>query len=235
MRERRANVLARAIDRATLPVRHRVLSRRARRLLLEEWDGLPLVVLPEVLNPVAFRSGALLAEALAALPRPARPGAPPRALDMGTGSGIGALALARAGFSVVGVDVNPEAVRCARINALLNRLEARVDVREGDLFAPLGDERFDVVAFNPPFFDGTPSDLHDAAWRGAGVLERFASGLPRHLSAGGFALVLLSDLGPEERQLEALRGAGLVVEARASRQWTRERLTVWAARRKEDA
>ena len=231
----RSSLLARTIDRATLPVRHRVLRRRARRLLLEEWDGLPLLVLPEVLNPVVFRSGVLLAGALATLPCPARAGAPPRALDMGTGSGIGALALARAGFSVVAVDVNPEAVRCARINALLNRLEARVDVREGDLFAPLGDERFDVVAFNPPFFDGTPSDLHDAAWRGTGVFERFAAELPRRLAPGGVALVLLSDLGPEARQLEALRAAGLAVEAFAARRWTRERLTVWAARRNENA
>lgn len=235
MREPRANVLARALYRVTLPVRHRVLQRRARRLLLEEWDGLPLLVLPEVLNPVVFRSGVLLAAALAALPLPARPDAPPRALDMGTGSGVGALALARAGFSVVAVDVNPEAVRCARINALLNRLEARIDVREGDLFAPAGPERFDVVAFNPPFFDGTPADLHDRAWRGTGVFERFAAGLPRRLAPGGLALVLLSDLGPEERQLDALRAAGLDVEARAWRQWTRERLTVWAARRKEEA
>ncbi len=235
MREPRANVLARALYRATLPVRHRVLLRRVRRLLLEEWDGLPLVVLPDVLNPVVFRSGVLLAEALAALPLPARPGGAPRALDMGTGSGIGALALARAGFSVVAVDVSPEAVRCARINALLNRLEARVEVREGDLFAPVGGERYDVVAFNPPFFDGTPSDLHDRAWRGTDVFERFASGLPRHLAPGGLALVLLSDLGPQERQLDALRAAGFRVEAHVSRSWTRERLTVWAARLREGA
>lgn len=235
MREARANVLARALYRATLPVRHRVLLRRVRRLLLEEWDGLPLVVLPEVLNPVVFRSGVLLAEALASIPLPSRPGAPPRALDMGTGSGIGALALARAGFSVVAVDVNPEAVRCARVNALLNRLEGQVDVREGDLFGPVGDGRFDVVAFNPPFFDGAPSDLHDAAWRGTGVFERFAAELPERLAPGGVALVLLSDLGPEERQIDALRAAGLEVEHRASRQWTRERLTVWAARRKGEA
>lgn len=235
MRERRANVLARALDRVTLPVRHRVLRRRARRLLLEEWDGLPILVLPEVLNPVVFRSGTLLADSLAALPLPARPGAPPRALDMGTGSGVGAVALARSGFCVVAVDVSPEAVRCARINALLNRLESRVEVREGDLFSPVGGERFDVVAFNPPFFDGTPADLHDRAWRGTGVFERFAAALPAHLAPGGTALVLLSDLGPEARQLDALRAAGLDVAARASRSWTRERLTVWAARLPEGA
>lgn len=149
---------------------------------------------------------------------------------MGTGSGIGALALARAGFAVVAVDVNPEAARCAKVNALLNRLEGAVDVREGDLFQPAGDELFDVIAFNPPFFDGAPADLHDAAWRGAGVFERFAAELPRHFAPGGLALVLLSDHGAEERQCEALRAAGLVLEVRARRVFESETLTVWAAR-----
>lgn len=230
------NVLLRAADRVTFPIRRRLLMRRVRRLVLERWSGLPLLVLPDVLNPVVFRSGTLLADALAALPRPTRPGGTPaRALDMGTGSGIGALALARAGFSVVAVDVNPEAVRCARINALLNGLERAVDVREGDLFAPAGDERFDVVAFNPPFFDGTPSDLHDHAWRATGVFERFAAELPRHLAAGGLALVLLSDHGAEEEQCGALRDAGLELSVNARRDYFNERLTVWAARARGEA
>jgi HemK-related putative methylase len=149
---------------------------------------------------------------------------------MGTGSGIGALALARAGQSVVAVDVNPEAVRCARINALLNRLEERIDIREGNLFEPVPGERFDVVAFNPPFFEGTPSDLHDAAWRSTGVFERFASELPRYLAPGGLALVLLSNHGAEEKQCAALRAAGLEVSVHARRDYVSEVLTVWAAR-----
>ena len=205
--------------------------RRVRRLVLERWDGLSILVLPDVLNPVVFRSGVHLANALAALPLPSRrETAPPRALDMGTGSGIGALALARVGFSVVAVDVNPEAVRCARINALLNRLEGAVDVREGDLFGPIADEAFDVIAFNPPFFEGTPSDLHDAAWRGAGVFERFAAELPGHLAPGGLALVLLSDHGAEASQRAALGAAGLEITVHERRDDLNETFTIWAAR-----
>jgi release factor glutamine methyltransferase len=205
--------------------------RRVRRLVLERWDGLPILVLPEVLNPVVFRSGVLLADTLAALPRPG--GTPPCALDMGTGSGIGALALGKAGHSVVAVDLNPEAVRCARINALLNTFEDRIDVREGNLFEPVQGERFDVIAFNPPFFEGTPSDLHDAAWRSTGVFERFAAELPRHLAPGGIALVLLSNHGDEEKQCAALRAAGLEVRVHARRDYASEVLTVWAARHPE--
>src|SRR5205823_1604642 len=110
------------------------------------------------------------------------PGGPGRALDMGTGSGIGAVFAARAGYRVVGVDLNPEAVRCARINALMNRLEDRLEAREGDLFAPVAGERFDLILFNPPFFRGEPRDALDMAWRSVDVLERFAEGLPSALT-----------------------------------------------------
>lgn len=222
------NVLLRSLHRASLPILRAVLMRRVRRLVLERWDGLPILVLPDVLNPVVFRSGTFLADALAALPRSGATAS--RALDMGTGSGIGALALARAGYAVVAIDVNPEAARCARINALLNRLEERIDVREGNLFEPVSGERFDVVAFNPPFFEGTPSDLHDAAWRSTGVFERFAAELPGHLGAGGLALVLLSNHGTEEKQCSALRAAGLEVSVHARRDYVSEVLTIWAAR-----
>ncbi len=57
---------------------------------------------------------------------------------------------------VVAVDINPAAVRCAQINALLNQLEQRIEVRRGDLFAPVAGERFDLVLFNPPFLRGAP-------------------------------------------------------------------------------
>ena len=96
------------------------------------------------------------------------------ALDMGTGSGVGAIFAARRGYRVVAVDINPQAVRCARINTLLNRLEERIEVRRGDLFEPVRGERFDLVLFNPPFFVGEPRSDLDRAWRGREVLERFA-------------------------------------------------------------
>ena len=62
---------------------------------------------------------------------------------MGTGSGVGAVFAAQWARRVVAVDINPAAVRCARINALLNHVEDRVDVVEGDLFEPIGGQRFD--------------------------------------------------------------------------------------------
>lgn len=126
----------------------------------------------------------------------------------GEGSGIGAVRAGQWADRVVAVDINPEAIRCARINVLLNRMEDRVEVREGDLFDPLGGERFDVVLFNPPFLPGEPSDALAGAFRSNQIADCFASKLEGHLQPGGYALVVLSSDGEDEAFLEALRMRG---------------------------
>jgi HemK-related putative methylase len=232
-----------------------VLRRRLGRTVLERIDGVPLVVLPEVFNPRLFRTGAWLARAIAppdAL-RDARPEVPPdaptrrpagrpsppasregpreaapRALDMGTGSGIGAVFAARAGYRVTAVDVNPQAVRCARLNALLNGLEERIEVRQGDLFAAVPGERFDLVLFNPPFFRGSPRDALDAAWRSQDVLERFTAGLPAALLPGGRALLLLSSAGGADRVIAEHLPPGLRLAPLGRRGFAGEVITLLA-------
>jgi HemK-related putative methylase len=217
--------IARPLARLYLALRYRVFSRRYGRLVLEHVGETPFLVLPEVFNPVLFRSGPFLAQAIARLAPAAVPGQ--RALDMGTGSGVGAVFAARAGYEVVAVDINPEAVRCARINALLNHREAQVEAREGDLFEPVAGERFDLVLFNPPYFRGAPKDRLDHAWRGVDVLERFAAGLPGALTADGQALVVLSTDGDAAGLLRALEANGLRHRAAARRDLGNEVLTLY--------
>jgi release factor glutamine methyltransferase len=226
----RVRPLGRALALSGLYLKLPFAKRRIRRPVIETIDGLPLLVLPEVQNPVVFRSGAWFARTVAGerFAAPPRPGA--RALDMGTGAGAAALAAARRGWQVTAVDLNPEAVRCARINALWNRLDGAVDVRPGDLFAPVAGERFDLVLFNPPFFRGEPRGLFDLSWRATDVLERFAAGLPAALAPGGRALVLLSTDGDAAGMLRALAANGLAVEVAARRDYGNEVMTIYAAR-----
>ena len=161
---------------------------RHRRLTLEHVDGMPILVLPDVFNPTLFRSSEAL---IRRLDRDGvRPGM--AVLDMGTGSGIGAIAAARLGASVVAVDIAAEAVRCARINALLNGVEAQIDIRCGDLFEAVRGECFDLVLFNPPFYAGSPREPWEYAWRAEDVLDRFAHGLGDVLRPHGRALVVVS-------------------------------------------
>lgn len=214
---------------AWLYLKRPFLLPRVRKPTLERIDGITLLSLPDVLNPVVFRSGELLARTIASslLAEPSTH----RALDMGTGTGVGAVFLARRGWRVVAVDLNPEAVRCARINVLLNRLEDRVEIRQGDLFGPVEGERFDLILFNPPFFRGEPKGLFDLAWRSPDVLERFAAGLHEALSEDGRALILLSTDGDPEGMLKALAAHGLQIEPAVRRDFGNEVMTIYAVRR----
>jgi HemK-related putative methylase len=195
---------------------------RHRNVVLEDVEGLPLLVAPGVLNPRLMRSGDFFASRLHGnlLPREAE------VLDMGTGSGVCAVAAARRARHVVAVDINPAAVRCARINTLLNHCEDCVDVIQGDLFAPLAGRRFDVVLFNPPFLHGAPADDADRAWRSTDVAPRFAAGLRAHLQPCGFALVLLSSFGGAAVFVDQFRRHGFEMAVAGERAFINERLTL---------
>lgn len=161
---------------------------RHRRLVLERVAGMPLLVLPDVFNPGLFHTSEALVRVIEREIQ--TPGV--RVLDVGTGTGIAAIAAAHRDARVIAVDISPEAARCAQINVLLNRVENSVEVRLGDLFEPVRGERFDLVVFNPPFYAGVPSEWWEAAWRSDGVLERFAGGLQNVLSPYGRAIVVVS-------------------------------------------
>lgn len=182
---------ARELYRRALRVWVRLTVRDRGRIRVEKVDGADIVILPGVFNGVQLRTGIFLAETLDMVPVPSSA----RVLDLGTGSGIGALCAARRGTRVVATDINPEAVRCAQINVLAHHLEQRIETRVGDLFAPVDNEAFDLILFNPPFYHGRARDLADVAWRSPDVFERFLLELPRHLTPQGRALVVLSSDG----------------------------------------
>lgn len=118
---------------------------------------------------------------------------PERVLDLGTGTGILALAAALAGSKKVrAVDINPLAVATARQNVRLNRVGRAVEVVEGDGLDELG--RGDLVLLN----------------LGPSLIERAAPGL------GGYGYVVASGFleGEEEGILGALRGTGFSLLSR---------------------
>jgi release factor glutamine methyltransferase len=218
--------LQRRAWRTLLRVKLALIDRRKyHSVVVEHVEGLPLVVLPEVFNPKLLRSGEFLVRQLSR-PELLPPGS--RVLDLGCGSGAAGVAAARRGCAVTAVDINPSAVRCTRINALLNEVD--LDVRQGDLFAPVTAERFDVVLFNPPYYRGVPRDGLDHAWRSTDIPERFASQLMSHLSPGGHALLVLSSDGERETFLHALDANAFRREVVATRDFTNEVMQVYQVR-----
>jgi HemK-related putative methylase len=184
---------------------------------------MPFIVTPSVFNPKVPRTGEFFASQIDSrlVQRDWD------VLDMGTGSGVCAVFAAKHARRVVAVDINAAAVRCAGINALLNHLEHKIDVRHGDLFAPVSEERFDLILFNPPFVQGAPQDDRDRAWRSNDVAQRFAAGLGAHLKSGGFALVLLSTFGDGRVFLEEFRKQNFEISVVAERRFVNETLTLF--------
>ena len=130
------------------------------------------------------------------------------AIDIGTGSGAIALALASEGKfdRVIGTDVSSGAVRVARANGerLANELTATVEWREGSLLAPVADERARVLVSNPPYisFDEAPTlpeSVRDweppfalySASGGMAITASIIRGAPDVLVAGGLLVMEL--------------------------------------------
>lgn len=132
--------------------------------------------------------------------------APPsrRLADLCTGSGCIGLTLAaeRPELRVVLTDASSEALAVARKNAERLAVNERVELREGDLFAPLAGARFDLITINPPYLsqgelaecqpevaEHEPAMALVAGPRGDEMLERIARDAAAHLAPGGLLLV----------------------------------------------
>jgi release factor glutamine methyltransferase len=125
----------------------------------------------------------------------------PKVVDLGTGSGIVAISLALEcpAATIATVDLSAEAIAVARNNA--GRLGARVDFYQGDWFAPLAGQCFDLIVSNPPYvadgdphlaLNGLPHEPQMALTDGAdglACIRRIVAEAPAHLNSGGWLLI----------------------------------------------
>jgi release factor glutamine methyltransferase len=160
-----------------------------------EFWSLPLKITPAVLVP-RHETEILVEVALKHVPKSAQCAV----LDLGTGSGAVALAIAceRPLAHVVGVDVSPGALGVARDNARGLGLH-NVNFRLGSWFDAVPDERFDVVVANPPYIaDGDPALDALAAEpalaliagpEGLDALAAIVAEAPSHLTRDGWLLL----------------------------------------------
>lgn len=141
------------------------------------------------------------------------------ALDVGTGTGLIALQMARKARYVLGVDINPIAVELARENARMNGIR-NVEFRLSDLFENVSG-KFDVVTFNAPYLPGEPEEPIDLALvggeTGREVLDRFIDEVQDYLKPGGIVQIVQSSITGVEETLERLEKAGLTAVIAAKR------------------
>ncbi|MBM3309145.1 MAG: methyltransferase [Candidatus Altiarchaeales archaeon] len=117
-------------------------------------------------------------------------------LDVGVGSGIIALTAAEKALKVVGVDVNPNAVKLACKNARINKIH-NVEFRQSNLFENVNG-KFDLITFNPPYLPvcekGVLRDSWSGGVNGLEVVWRFLKDVKKHLKPGGRILLVVSSL-----------------------------------------
>lgn len=219
-----------------------LVKRRAQREPLQhilgtvEWGGLVLkcdrralvprpetetlleLILARVRQPV---EGAEVSAESPALP----PAAPLRVLDLGTGTGALAFALARAWpeARITAVDGSDDALALARENAAaLGFADGRVELLKSDWFAALPAEaRFEVIVSNPPYLTATevaeaepevrlfdPRAALIAADDGCADLKKIIAGAAARLAPGGL-LALETGVGQHAALLSAVAAAGL--------------------------
>jgi release factor glutamine methyltransferase len=144
-------------------------------------------------------------------------------LDLGTGCGILGIVAAEKAKSVLAVDVNPYAIRCAKQNASLNKVREKMGFLRGDLLTALdASALFDVILFNAPYLPSEPNEFDSwigRAWAGGAtgrdVVDCFIPQAARHLTQSGRILMLQSTLTGLEQTIQKFQQYGLEAAVKA--------------------
>jgi hypothetical protein len=198
-------LLARPVKRADVAL---VLSDEEVRalqnvgILIEEDDALHtgnMVLLPVAglflfaqrpgVNPVAY-----FGEDSAALAMHLAPSRDDVCLDLCSGPGIQALICGSRADRVVAVEINRLAAAHAELNAVMNNLEHKIEVRVGDLFEAVPQTEFDFICANPPLLPFPPQLQYPFVGHGGAdglvVTRRILAGLRTALKPGGLCQII---------------------------------------------
>ena len=204
-----------------------LVQRRAKREPLQyitgcqEFWSMPFKVSPAVLIPRPETE--LLVEEGVKEVKTAFPGKKPlKILDIGTGSGAVAAALAKEieEAAVTGIDFSTEAVTIARENMKMNGLSSSVTIVEGHLFEPVENEKFHLVVSNPPYIphddlktlqpevsDFEPITALDGGEDGLDFYRKIIPEAPDYLVKGGW-LIMEHGIGQSLDIIEMLNETG---------------------------
>ncbi|QDU55931.1 peptide chain release factor N(5)-glutamine methyltransferase [Aeoliella mucimassa] len=174
-----------------------------------EFYSLDFEVTPDVLIPRPETEHLVMA-ILDHAKQQGRADAPLRVLDIGTGSGIVAICLAKhlPKSQVTAVDLSPQAIEVAKRNAAKHKVDDRVAFVKGDAYQALpADAKYDFIASNPPYVtseemqqlnktvrDFEPALALDGGPEGTDVIERLIREAPERLTPTGVLAIEMSPM-----------------------------------------
>jgi ribosomal protein L3 glutamine methyltransferase len=193
----------------------RVTTRKPAAYLLKRAyiQGVPFYVDERVIVPRSFIGELLFTEMVGEGGLIDDPEDVERVLDMCTGGG--SLAILAAGAfpyaQVDAVDISEDALAVARRNVEQHKLTERIELLQGDLFAPVADRQYDVILANPPYVDiaslaafppeyaAEPRIAHAGGKDGLDFVRRILAEARAHLNPGG---ALICEIGRGRGTLE---------------------------------
>lgn len=117
-----------------------------------------------------------------------------KALELGAGSGLLSIAMAKRGALVTASDISEKACAAVRENGLVNHVS--IEIIHSDLFDAFEKQKFDMVVINPPYYPRNPQNEAEKAWFCGADFEYFQklfSQLGDFLSENGGAIMVLSE------------------------------------------
>jgi ribosomal protein L3 glutamine methyltransferase len=212
-----ARLLTAEKARLSALIEARVTTRKPLPYLLNKGyiQGVPFYVDERVIVPRSYIGELLAGEMFAGsddslIPDPDAIGS---VLDLCTGSGCLAIlaAMRFENAQVCAADLSKDALEVAKINVANHALGGRIQLFQGDLFAALGSQEFDLILANPPYVAEAEAAAFDAEYRaepimahvsgqdGLGLTRRILTEAARYLSESG---MLICEIGTGRAILE---------------------------------
>lgn len=148
-----------------------------------------------------------------------------KVLDVGTGSGIQALAAKDSGAKeVLAVDIDEESIKAAK--------KKNLQVVRSNLFQKVKG-RFDLIIFNPPYLpldekeDSESAKATTGGKKGDEIILKFLKEAPKHLQRKGNILLLISSLTPKNKIIKSIKKNKLSFKVLSEKKLFFENLEVW--------
>lgn len=132
-------------------------------------------------------------------------------LDIGTGTGIQAIAASKKAAKVIAIDLDPNALEYAKQQAEVMDIK-NIEFRSSDLFSAVkSSEKFDMIVFNPPYLPEHPYDKEidtTGGKHGYETIFRFLEQAKQHLKPNGKILLVFSSFSKPDKILEKAASLG---------------------------